>query len=116
MSEEIMQYKRIAIEWHYPDLVHERLDENCKPYGDFGVWNEGETNEKFHWTTKLYPKPTDAEMLQWYEEGKHKLERLYDPMEEQLDRLYRDIDAGKLDKTGEFYLGNKAIKDKAPKL
>ena len=36
----------------------------------------------------------------------------------QLDKLYHDIDAGKFGadaKTGNFYLGRKAVKDKYPK-
>lgn len=39
----------------------------------------------------------------------------YKPQWEQLEQIYDDIAAGKLDKTGEFYLHQKAIKDKYPK-
>jgi len=42
----------------------------------------------------------------------------YDMLSEQLDKLYHDIDSGKLGtnaKTGNFYLGRKAVKDKYPK-
>ena len=42
----------------------------------------------------------------------------YDLIRDQLDKLYHDIDAGKLGtnaKTGNFYLGRKAVKDKYPK-
>ena len=42
----------------------------------------------------------------------------YDKLAEQLDKLYHDIDSGKLGtdaKTGNFYLGRKAVKDKYPK-
>ena len=42
----------------------------------------------------------------------------YDMLAEQLDKLYHDIDSGKLGtdaKTGNFYLGRKAVKDKYPK-
>jgi len=41
----------------------------------------------------------------------------YEKLAEQLDNLYRDIDNGKFGetpKTGEFYLGRKAVKDKYP--
>tara|TARA_B100001093_G_C26734461_1_gene973771 strand:+ start:1161 stop:1346 length:186 start_codon:yes stop_codon:yes gene_type:complete len=44
--------------------------------------------------------------------------KYYDMLSEQLDKLYHDIDAGKLGadaKTGNFYLGRKAVKDKYPK-
>lgn len=42
----------------------------------------------------------------------------YDLLRDQLDKLYHDIDSGKLGtnaKTGNFYLGRKAVKDKYPK-
>ena len=44
--------------------------------------------------------------------------KYYDMLSEQLDKLYHDIDAGKLGadaKTGNFYLSRKAVKDKFPK-
>ena len=44
--------------------------------------------------------------------------KYYDMLSEQLDKLYHDIDSGKLGadaKTGNFYLGRKAVKDKYPK-
>ena len=42
----------------------------------------------------------------------------YAVLKEQLDLLYHDIDSGKFGdaaKTGGFYLGRKAVKDKYPK-
>ena len=42
----------------------------------------------------------------------------YEMLREQLDNLYHDIDSGKFGetpKTGTFYLGRKAVKDKFPK-
>ena len=42
----------------------------------------------------------------------------YQRLGEQLDKLYHDIDSGKLGndaKTGDFYVGRKAVKDKYPK-
>ena len=42
----------------------------------------------------------------------------YKMISEQLDNLYHDIDSGKFGddaKTGNFYLGRKAVKDKYPK-
>jgi len=41
----------------------------------------------------------------------------YEQLREQLDNLYHDIDSGKFGetaKTGLFYLGRKAVKDKYP--
>jgi len=42
----------------------------------------------------------------------------YETLGTQLDKLYHDIDSGKLGndaKTGDFYVGRKAVKDKYPK-
>ena len=39
----------------------------------------------------------------------------YDTVGEQLDKLYHDIDAGKLDKTGTWFTSVKAVKDANPK-
>tara|TARA_B100001939_G_scaffold276102_1_gene244302 strand:- start:3748 stop:3945 length:198 start_codon:yes stop_codon:yes gene_type:complete len=42
----------------------------------------------------------------------------YEKLGEQLDNLFHDIEAGKFGetpKTGAFYLGRKAVKDKFPK-
>tara|TARA_Y100000758_G_C15903953_1_gene368898 strand:- start:192 stop:377 length:186 start_codon:yes stop_codon:yes gene_type:complete len=42
----------------------------------------------------------------------------YETLGNQLDKLYHDIDSGKLGedaKTSSFYLGRKAVKDKFPK-
>ena len=39
----------------------------------------------------------------------------YPAIEEQLDKLFHDIDAGKLDKTGQFYKAIKAVKEANPK-
>jgi hypothetical protein len=39
----------------------------------------------------------------------------YALVEQQLDNLWHDIDEGKLDNTGSFFLGNKAVKDADPK-
>ena len=39
----------------------------------------------------------------------------YKGLAEQLDLLWHDIDAGKLDKTGSWYLDVKAVKERFPK-
>jgi len=47
-----------------------------------------------------------------------KRKEYYQDLGEQLDKLYHDIDGGKLGddaKTSSFYLGRKAVKDKYPK-
>mgnify|MGYP001018262400 FL=1 len=43
--------------------------------------------------------------------------KYYSMLNEQLDKLYHDIDSGKFGdtaKTGQFYLARKAVKDKFP--
>ena len=44
-----------------------------------------------------------------------KVEKGYLGIREQLDQLWHDIDDGKLDKTGSWYLGVKAVKERFPK-
>jgi hypothetical protein len=47
-----------------------------------------------------------------------KRQAYYKMISQQLDNLYHDIDSGKFGndaKTGNFYLGRKAVKDKYPK-
>jgi len=39
----------------------------------------------------------------------------YLSIQDQLDQLWHDIDDGKLDKTGSWYLGIKAVKERFPK-
>lgn len=48
----------------------------------------------------------------------YKLERAraYPQIKEQLDMLWHAIDEGKLDKTSDFYLKLKAVKDEFPKV
>tara|TARA_B100000427_G_scaffold227598_1_gene191037 strand:- start:2068 stop:2523 length:456 start_codon:yes stop_codon:yes gene_type:complete len=59
------------------------------------------------------------ELLAAYDAKYYQLERQYKygavGIGEQLDKLYHDIDEGKLDKTGEFYTALKAVKDAHPK-
>ena len=48
----------------------------------------------------------------------HEFEREYPELTEQLDKLYKDVDAGKLGadaKTGDWYTAVKAVKDGYPK-
>jgi len=48
-------------------------------------------------------------------EYKRKRAKEYPPLKEQLDMLWHAIDAGKLDKTSDFYTTNKAVKNKYSK-
>ena len=49
-----------------------------------------------------------------YDTYASKRKRVYPAWTEQLDQLYHDIDAGKLDKTGTWYKAIKAVKDANP--
>jgi len=112
----ILYFRRQAISWKYPELLYgegkdyfiANMDRNpsSPTYGQDKI---------FDWYTTKYPKPTDAELLQWYQDFKYLEKRRYDTVGEQLDRLWHDIENGTLDKNGEFYLGNKAVKDASPK-
>jgi hypothetical protein len=79
-----------------------------------------------------HPKDDDRELkhadgtdfdadLRWvhfdYLVNKYKMERQnkYEQLGEQLDKLWHDIDEGKLDKTGSFYTHVKSVKDADPK-
>ena len=79
------------------------------------VWDDDNTE----------PQPSDSDIIAKYDElvtnwdsteeprTERKLE--YPALEEQLDKLFHDIDQGKLDKTGSFYTALKAVKDAHPK-
>ena len=75
-------------------------------------------------TTVSDPVPTDAEVdaelvkvKADYEAKKYQRDRAeeYPQIGDQLDMLYHAIDAGKVDKTSDFYKALKAVKDKHPK-
>ena len=69
--------------------------------------------------TKFTPS---AEELKEYDDAEKKLKYqqprklAYPSMEEQLDKLFHDIDNGTLDKNGEFYSVIKTIKNNYPKI
>jgi len=56
-------------------------------------------------------------MMVLYNNNSYARKRIVDyaPVKEQLDKLFHDIDQGKLDKTGSFYTHIKKVKDDAPK-
>ena len=70
--------------------------------------------------TYSFSKPTDSQIASYETaantvESNHnvddKRKKEYLSWEEQLDKLYHDIDDGKLDKTGSWYTHIKAVKD-----
>jgi len=69
------------------------------------------------------PQPSVADIeaadIVWqsiYDSKQYQRDRQYAPTGDQLDMLWHTIDeGGTLDKTSEFYLTNKAVKDASPK-
>ena len=72
-------------------------------------------SEGFHLDANGRPVPDDFDPREV--EWTYDISRLkeYPHFIEQLDMLWPDINEGKLDKTGKFYLALKEIKDKYPK-
>ena len=75
------------------------------------------------WHSTDITQPTDSEItaeitrLQAeYDSNQYQRDRQYAPTGDQLDMLWHTIDeGGTLDKTSEFYIANKAVKDANPK-
>ena len=70
--------------------------------------------------TYSFSKPTDSQIASYETAGNtaetllgvlNKRKKEYLSWNEQLDKLYHDIDDGKLDKTGSWYKHIKAVKD-----
>jgi len=83
--------------------------------------NDGDGNGDYIKTwTYSFTKPTDSQIASYETAGNtaetlsgvlNKRKTEYLSWEEQLDKLYHDIDDGKLDKTGSWYKHIKAVKD-----
>lgn len=92
--------------------------------------NEKEFAERVTFYTDATAKTTKPSPITWsavetkynelmvaFNNNSYARERVksYDSISEQLDKLFHDIDEGKLDKTGSFYSAIKEVKDKYPK-
>ena len=86
--------------------------------------NYGVRGEKIEWHDKKINQPSKSEletaMAEAVEDEKklkyrHSRYKEYPQIGEQLDMLFHAIDAGKVDKTSDFYKSLKAVKDKYPK-
>ncbi len=67
-------------------------------------------------------QPTDenvkiklSQMIAEWEKLQYQRDRVYPSIGDQLDMLYHAIDAGKVNKTSDFYKALKAVKDANPK-
>ena len=107
------------------------LDSSCF-YSIVGAepTTEAEYNERVTFFTDVTGTTTKSAPVAWsavkakYDElltaytnndyGRKRVES-YDSLPEQLDKLYHDIDAGKLDKTGTWFTSVKTVKDANPK-
>ena len=81
--------------------------------------NDGDGDYIKTWTYS-FSKPTDSQIASYETAGNtvesnhnvdNKRQTEYLSWQEQLDKLYHDIDDGKLDKTGSWYKHIKAVKD-----
>ena len=102
------------------------LEANSKTWDNSKVvlQNDGSGDYIKAWTYSDLTKPTDSHIASYESSGNtrealvlvlEKRKREYLSWQEQLDKLYHDITAGKLDATGEWYKAIKEIKDKYPK-
>ena len=81
--------------------------------GDVLEWLDGSQTEPT--TAEL---ATEVTRLQGVYDGnayQRTRQPAYAAIAEQLDQLYRDMTAGKLDNTGEWHIAIKAVKDATPK-
>ena len=88
--------------------------------GNVIIQNDGSDDYIKVWNVSGVNKPTDSQIAS-YETAGNTAETLsgvlskrrteYLSWNEQLDKLYHDIDDGKLDKTGSWYTHIKAVKD-----
>ena len=98
------------------------IEANSKTWDDekVSLQNDGSGDYIKSWTYEGLAKPSDSQIASYETAGntaetlisvlkKRKTEYL--TWQEQLDKLYHDIDDGKLDKTGSWYTHIKAVKD-----
>ena len=93
-----------------------------------GEWEEQISYSGFYWppsATEATEQPTftleqvrakypEAEKIVNNQNISITREQAYGRIQDQLDKLYHDIDAGKLDETGEWFKSIKAVKDANP--
>ena len=95
--------------------------QSLKPNASFGVDDDDTITWKSYNSDK---QPSDSEIaaersrLQAIYDGnayQRTREPAYEDIKDQLDKLYHDMTAGKLDATGEWHKSIKAVKDANPK-
>ena len=97
------------------------IEANSKTWDNekVSLQNDGDGDYIKSWTYS-FSKPTDSQIASYETAGNtaetlsgvlSKRQAEYLSWQEQLDKLYHDIDDGKLDKTGSWYTHIKAVKD-----
>jgi len=95
---------------------------HIRPNSSFTL--NGDTYEDLIWEDENTTKPTLAEIEAGYNDyqAQHQATQYqrdrklaYPKIEEQLDMLWHAIDIGTLDKTSDFYIALKQVKDNNPK-
>jgi hypothetical protein len=97
------------------------IEANSKTWDNekVSLQNDGDGDYIKSWTYS-FSKPTDSQLATYETAGNtaesnytvdEKRKTEYLSWREQLDKLYHDIDDGKLDKTGSWYTHIKAVKD-----
>jgi len=97
------------------------IEANSATWDDTKVSLQNDGSEDYIKTwTYSFTKPTDSQIASYESAGNtaetlsgvlFKRQTEYLSWQEQLDKLYHDIDDGKLDKTGSWYKHIKAVKD-----
>ena len=118
----VMRQRAYSEEEYLKDAWNEILDEhnwygvidNSKGfiYSNIKVVKDGVTKPSEEDFNAKVQELKDAYATAQYKRDRAKE---YLPLKEQLDMLWHAIDAGKLDKTSDFYTTNKAVKDKYSK-
>ena len=100
------------------------LEANSKTYNgersNFNLRDDGSGPYIETWNVSGVNKPTNSQLASYETAGNtaetlsgvlNKRKTEYLSWQEQLDKLYHDIDDGKLDKTGSWYTHIKSVKD-----
>mgnify|MGYP001047727561 CR=1 FL=1 len=98
--------------------------QSLKPGAEWVLHLDSPGNERIDWHDGVQTEPTTSQItaevtrLQAVYDGnayQRTRAAAYKEVKEQLDQLYHDMTAGKLDATGEWHKAIKAVKDATPK-
>ena len=105
--------------------VGRKVDFSPRPSREVGLTAEADgVPYIYEWNIDTHPKPTDEQLNSFVVEAQaaanaymvtKQRRRAYKAIPDQLDQIYHDIEANKLDETGEWYKAIKKVKDDNPK-